>query len=66
MNVDEPGEEQVIDYDFHGEFDKKLFQGLVANDILDPDLKINNSNMESGRQGAGQQGPHKMEVVDPM
>ena len=36
MNMDEPGEEQVIDEDFYGEFDENLFQDLVADDILDP------------------------------
>ena len=61
MNIDEPGEEHIIDKDFHGEFDENLFQDVVA-DILDPDLNINNPNME----GAGQQGPQRMVVVDPM
>ena len=61
MNIDEPGEEH-IDEDFHGEFDENVFQGLVADDILDPDLNINNPNME----GAGHQGPQRIVVVDPM
>ena len=61
MNIDELGEEHIIDEDFHGEFDKNLFQDLVADDILDPDLNINNPNME----GAGQQGGQRMVVVDP-
>ena len=64
MIIDEPGEEQIIDEDFHGVFDENLFQDLVADDILDPDLKTNNPNMECGRQGAGQQGPQRMVVVD--
>ena len=34
----------------------------MANDILDPNLNINNPNME----GAGKQGPQRMVVVDPM
>ena len=62
MNVDEPGEEHIIDEDFHGD----LFQHLVADDILDPDLNIDNPNMDSVRQGAGQQGPQRMVVIDPM
>ena len=66
MNIDEPGEEHIIDKDFHGEFDENLFQDLVAYDILDPDLNIYNPNMEGVRQGAGQQGPQRMVVVDPM
>ena len=39
IQQDEPGEEQVIDEDFHGVFDENLFQYLVADDNLDPDLK---------------------------
>ena len=66
MNTDETGEEQIIVEDFHGEFDENLFQDLVADDILDPDLKINNPNMEGGRQAAGQWGPQRMVVLDPM
>ena len=66
MNIDEPGEEHVMDEDFHGKFDENVFQDLVADDILDPDLNINNPNMEYGRQGAGQKGPKRMVVVDPM
>ena len=62
MNIDEPGEEHIIDEDFHGEFDENLFQDLVADDILDPDLNIDIPNME----GAGQQGPQRMVVIDPM
>ena len=65
MNIDEPGEEQVIDEDFHCEFDENLFQDLVADDILDPNLNINNLNMEGGRQGAYQQGPQRMVVFNP-
>ena len=53
MNKEGPGEEHITDEDFHGEFDENLFQDLVADDILDPDLNINNPNMESGRQCAG-------------
>ena len=66
MNIDIPGEEHIIDEDFHGEFDKNLFQDLVADDILDPDLNIDNPNMEGARQGACQQGPQRMVIVDPM
>ena len=66
MNINEPGEEHIIDVDFHGEFDENLFQDLAADDILDPDLNINNPNMEGGRQGAGQPGLQRMVVVDPM
>ena len=66
MNIDEPGEEHIIYEDFHGEFDENLFQEFIADDILDPDLNINNPNMEGGRQGAGQQGPQRVVVVDPM
>ena len=66
MNIDEPGEEHIIDEDFHGEFDENLFQDLVADDILDPNLNIENSNMAGVRQGAGQEGPQRMVVVDPM
>ena len=65
MNIDEPEEEHVIDY-FHGEFDENIFQDLVADDILDPNLNFNNPNIEGGRQGAGQQGSQRMVVVDPM
>ena len=42
MNIDEPGEEQVIDEYFHGLFDENIFHDLVADVILDPDLKNNN------------------------
>ena len=66
MNIDEPGEEHIIDEDFHGEFDETLFQDLVVDDIVDPDLNIDIPNMEGARQGAGQQGPQRMVVVDPM
>ena len=66
MNIDELGEENIIDDDFHGEFGENLLQDLVADDIVDPDLNIDNSNMEGARQGAGQQGPQRMVVVDPM
>ena len=52
MDIDEPDEEQVIDENFHNGFGEKLFQDLVADDILDPYLSINNPNMEGGRQGA--------------
>ena len=51
---------------FHGAFDENLFQDLVVDDILDPDLNIDIANMEGARQGAGQQGPQRMVVVDPM
>ena len=53
MNIDEPGDEHIIDEDFHGAFDENLFQDLVVDDILDPDLNIDIPNMER----AGQQGP---------
>ena len=53
MNIDEPGEEQVIDEDCHGEFDENLFHDLVVGDILDPNLGLNNPDMEGGRQGVG-------------
>ena len=59
MNIDEPDEKHIIDEDFHGEVDENLFQVLVADDILDPDLDIDNPNMEGVRQGAGQQGSTK-------
>ena len=52
MNIDEPGEEHVIDEDFHCDFDENLFHGLAADDILDPITNFNNPNMEGGRQGA--------------
>ena len=42
MNIDKPGEEHIMDKDFHGEFDENLFQDLVADGILDPNLNINN------------------------
>ena len=66
MNIDEPGEEQVIDEDFHGVFDDNLFHDLVIDDILDPNLSFSNPNVEGGRHGAVQQGPQRMLVVDPM
>ena len=66
MNIDEPGEEHIIDEDFHGEFDENLLQDLVADDIVDPDLNIDIPNMEGTRQGAGQQGLQRMVVGDPM
>ena len=66
MNIGEPGEEHIIDEDFHGEFDENLFQDLVVDDIVDPDLNIHIPNMEGARQDAGQQGPQRMVVVDPM
>ena len=52
MNIDEPGDEHIIDEDFHGAFDENLFQELVVNDILDPDLNLDIPNMEGARQGA--------------
>ena len=66
MNIDELGEEHIIDEGFHCEFDENLFQDLVADDVLDPDLNIDNPDMDGARQGAGQQGPQRMVVVDPM
>ena len=38
----------------------------MADDILDPDLNIDNPNMEGAGQGADQQGPQRMVVIDPM
>ena len=66
MNIDEPAEEHIIDEDFHGEFDESLLQDLVAHEIADPDLNVDIPNMEGARQGAGQQGPQRIVVVDPM
>ena len=66
MNIDEQGDEHIIDENFHGAFDENLFQDLVVNDILDPDLNIDIPNMEGARQGAGQQEPQRMVIVDPM
>ena len=57
MNIDEPGEEHVIDEDFHGEFNENLFHDLMVVDILDLNLNLNNPNMEGDTQGAGQQNP---------
>ena len=53
MNIDEPGQEHIIDEDLFGEFHENLFQDLVADEILDPDIIHNNPNMEGCRQGAG-------------
>ena len=53
-NIDEPGDEHIIDEDFHGESDENLFQDLVVDDILDPDLNTDIPNMDGARQGAGQ------------
>ena len=66
MNIDEPGEEHIIDEDIHGEFDENLLWDLVPDYIVDPDLNIDIPNMESATQGAGQQGPLRMVVLDPM
>ena len=66
MNIDEPGDEHIIDEDFHGEFDENLFQDLVVDDISDPDLNIDIPYMEGAREGTGQQGPQGMVVVDPI
>ena len=66
MNIDEAGEEHITDEGFHGEFDENLFQDLVADDILDPDLNIHNPNMAGARQGGGQLRPQRMVVVDSM
>ena len=38
----------------------------MVDDIVDPDLNIDIPNMEGARQDAGQQGPQRMVVVDPM
>ena len=54
MNIDKPGEEQVIDENFHGECHEHVSQVLVADDISDPNLNIDIPNMEGGRQDAGQ------------
>ena len=40
MNIDEPGNEHIIDEDFHGAFDENLFQELVVDYILVDDLNI--------------------------
>ena len=48
MNIDEPGDEH-IDEDFHGAFDENLFQDLVVDDILNPDLNIDIPNMVGAR-----------------
>ena len=66
MNIDEPVDEHIIDEDFHGAFDENLFQDLVVDNILDPYLNIDIPNMEGAWQGAGQQGPQRMVVVDLM
>ena len=66
MNIDEQGDEHIIDEDFHGAFDKNLFQDLVVDDILDPDLNTDIPNMEGARPCADQQWPQRMVVVDPM
>ena len=66
MNIDEPSDEHIIDEDFHGEFDENIFQDLVADDIVDPDLNIDIPNMEGAMHDVGQQGPQRMVVVDPM
>ena len=64
MNIDDPGEEHIIDEIFHCGFDEKLCYGLASDDILDPDINQNDPNMEGGRQGAGHQGPQRIVVVD--
>ena len=66
MNIDERGGEHIINEDFHGTFDENSFQDLVVDAILDPDLNIDIPTMEVARHGAGQQGPQRMVVVDPM
>ena len=66
MNIDEPGDEHIIDEDFHGAFDENLFQDLVVDVILDPDLNIDIPNMEGSKHGTGQQWPQRMVVVDHM
>ena len=66
MNIDEPGDEHITDEDFSGVLDENLFQDLVVDNILDPDINIDIPNMEGTRQGAGQQGPQRMVVSDPM
>ena len=43
MNIDEPGDGQVIDEHFHGEFDESLFQDVVTDGILDPNSTKNGS-----------------------
>ena len=49
MNIDEPGEEHIIDEDFYCEVNKNLFYDLVADDILDHGINQNNSNTEGSR-----------------
>ena len=66
MNIDEPGDEHIIDEDFQGTFDENLFHELVVDDISVDDLSIDIPNMEGARHGAGQQGPQRMVVVDAM
>ena len=66
MNLHVPGEEYIIDEDFHGVFDENAFHNLVADNNLGPDIDQNNPTMEGGRQGAGQQDPQRMVVVDFM
>ena len=65
MNIDEPGDEHIIDEDFHGAFDENLFNELVVDDILFDDLNINIPNMEGARQGAGQQGHKEWWLLTP-
>ena len=61
MNIDEPGDEHIIDEDFHGAFDENLFNELVVDDILVDDLNIDIPNMEGARQG-----PQRMVVVEKL
>ena len=53
MNIDEPGDDHIIDEDFHVEFDEKLFHNLLDDDMLHPDIGQGNPNMEASTQGAG-------------
>ena len=40
MNIDEPDEEHIIDYDLNGEFNENFFHDLVADDILVPNINL--------------------------
>ena len=65
MKIDEPDDEHIIDEDFHVAFDENLFQDLVVDNILDPDLNIDIPNMEGARHGAGQQGLKEWWLLTP-
>ena len=64
MNEDDihiTGDECIIDVDSHS-----LFHELVVDDILDPAIHPNNKNMDVCRTPSKQQGPQRMQVVDPI